>query len=196
MALGGIMGHLRHTCILASTAFALLLAAAPSAVAQIAGGSATFDERYPEEPGALPPSPSPAKAPEVKTPQSKLPETKSLPETRTLPETLPDTKSLTQTKTLPPARTPEIGEERAVPRQMAQNVAQTRGASSKRPRARVVVEPRSFLDAGTEVLPGQRKFLDYAFPPTHTPMDVVQNTGGRVGWHNSPLPGPFFPSQY
>jgi hypothetical protein len=184
MAKGGIMRDLRHTCILASTAFALLLTAAPSAVAQIAGGSdrlsATFDERYPEEPGAQPPSPSRAKAPEVKTPQSNLPETKSL----------------TQTKTLPPARAPEVSEEPAVPRHMAQNVAQARAASSKRPRARVVVEPRSFLDAGTEVLPGQRKFLDYAFPPTHTPMDVVQNTGGRVGWHNSPLPGPFFPSQY
>jgi hypothetical protein len=75
-----------------------------------------------------------------------------------------------------------------------QNVATaTRGAGASRARTRVVVERRSFLDAGTEVLPGQRKFLDYAFPPTHTPMDVVQNTGGRVGWHNSPLPGPFFP---
>jgi len=65
--------------------------------------------------------------------------------------------------------------------------------STKRPGAQVVVVPRSFLDAGTEVLPGERKFLDYALPPTHAPMDVVQNTGGRVGWHNSPLPGPFFP---
>jgi hypothetical protein len=64
----------------------------------------------------------------------------------------------------------------------------------KRPRSRVVVVPRSFLDAGTEVMPGERKFLDYAFSPTHTPLDVVTNTGGRVGWHNSPLPGPFFPS--
>ena len=33
-----------------------------------------------------------------------------------------------------------------------------------RPRARITVEPRSFLDAGTEVLPGERKFTDYAFP--------------------------------
>ena len=48
-------------------------------------------------------------------------------------------------------------------------------------------------NAGTEVLPGQRKFLDYAFPPTHVALGVVTNTGGRVGWHNSPLPGPFFP---
>ena len=69
----------------------------------------------------------------------------------------------------------------------------TRVVSKKRPRTRVVVESRSFLDAGTSVAPGERKFLDYALPPTHTPMDVVQNTGGRVGWHNSPLPGPFFP---
>ena len=68
-----------------------------------------------------------------------------------------------------------------------------RVSQPNRPRSRIVVAPRSFLDAGTEVLPGQRKFLDYALPPTHTPMDVVQNTGGRVGWHNSPLPGPFFP---
>jgi hypothetical protein len=68
-----------------------------------------------------------------------------------------------------------------------------RVAGANRARSRVVVVPRSFLDAGTEVRPGERKFLDYAFPPTHTPMDVVTNTGGRVGWHNSPLPGPFFP---
>jgi hypothetical protein len=61
------------------------------------------------------------------------------------------------------------------------------------PRSRVTVAPRSFLDAGTEVLPGDRKFLDYAFPPLHTPTDVATNTGGRVGWHRSPLPGPLFP---
>ena len=44
---------------------------------------------------------------------------------------------------------------------------------------------------GTEVLPGERKFTDYAYPPLHQPLDVVTNTGGRVGWHRSPLPGPF-----
>jgi hypothetical protein len=68
-----------------------------------------------------------------------------------------------------------------------------RVASAKRARSRVVVGPRSFLDSGTEVRPGERKFLDYAFPPTHVALGVVTNTGGRVGWHNSPLPGPFFP---
>lgn len=66
-------------------------------------------------------------------------------------------------------------------------------APVSRPRARVTVAPRSFLDAGTEVLPGDRKFTDYAFPPGpySTPLSVVTNTGGRVGWHRSPLPGPF-----
>ena len=33
------------------------------------------------------------------------------------------------------------------------------------PRTRVYVTTRSWLDAGTEVLPGDRKFMDYAFPP-------------------------------
>ena len=32
------------------------------------------------------------------------------------------------------------------------------------PNTRVYVTTRSWLDAGTEVLPGDRKFLDYAFP--------------------------------
>ena len=63
--------------------------------------------------------------------------------------------------------------------------------SRPRARSRIVVVPRSFLDAGTEVLPGERKFTDYAFPPTYQPLDVVTNVGGRVGWHRSPLPGPF-----
>ena len=33
------------------------------------------------------------------------------------------------------------------------------------PNTRVYVTTRSWLDAGTEVLPGDRKFQDYAFPP-------------------------------
>src|SRR5262245_52938855 len=32
-------------------------------------------------------------------------------------------------------------------------------------RTRVYVTTRSWLDAGTEVLPGDRKFTDYAYPP-------------------------------
>jgi hypothetical protein len=33
------------------------------------------------------------------------------------------------------------------------------------PHTRIYVSRRSWLDGGTEVLPGDRKFTDYAFPP-------------------------------
>jgi hypothetical protein len=65
--------------------------------------------------------------------------------------------------------------------------------SRPRARSRVVVTRRSYLDAGTEVKPGERHFMDYADPPGYQPYNVVTNIGGRVGWHRSPLPGPFFP---
>jgi hypothetical protein len=41
------------------------------------------------------------------------------------------------------------------------------------PRTRVYITKRSFLDGGTEVLPGDRKFSDYAFPPG--PSFATQN---------------------
>jgi|SRR5580692_1759941 hypothetical protein len=41
------------------------------------------------------------------------------------------------------------------------------------PNTRIFVTRRSWLDAGTEVLPGDRKFNDYAFPPG--PSFGVQN---------------------
>jgi hypothetical protein len=67
-----------------------------------------------------------------------------------------------------------------------------RVANAQRPRARVTVAPRSFLDAGTEVLPGERKFTDYAFPPNYwSSSGFVTNTGGKVGWDRSPFMQPF-----
>ncbi|HVV41273.1 MAG TPA: hypothetical protein VHC94_09440 [Nitrobacter sp.] len=36
------------------------------------------------------------------------------------------------------------------------------------PHTRVYISKRSWLDAGTEVLPGDRKFTDYANPPGQT----------------------------
>ena len=36
------------------------------------------------------------------------------------------------------------------------------------PRTRIYVTKRSWLDAGTEVLPGDRKFTDYAYPPSRS----------------------------
>jgi hypothetical protein len=84
----------------------------------------------------------------------------------------------------------------AIPPTQQNVTARTRAATTARLRTRVVVMRRSFLDAGTEVIPlEERKFLDYAFPPRYQqPYNVVTNIGGRVGWHNSPLPGPFFPT--
>ena len=42
-----------------------------------------------------------------------------------------------------------------------------------RTRTRIIVTPRSYLDGGTEVLPGQRKFTDYAIPPYWSPIDIL-----------------------
>jgi len=36
------------------------------------------------------------------------------------------------------------------------------------PHTRIYVTKRSWLDGGTEVLPGDRKFTDYAFPPGYS----------------------------
>ena len=35
-------------------------------------------------------------------------------------------------------------------------------------RTRIYVSKRSWLDGGTEVLPGERKYTDYALPPTQS----------------------------
>jgi hypothetical protein len=58
----------------------------------------------------------------------------------------------------------------------------------QRPRTRVIVQRRSFLDGGTEVLPGDRKYTDYVYPPGYSPTSVIDNTG--MG-HRHPLPGPY-----
>ncbi len=58
------------------------------------------------------------------------------------------------------------------------------------PRARITVQRRSFLDAGTYVLPGERKFTDYALPPTYYPGSVADNRAGMY-IEQSALPGPF-----
>lgn len=36
------------------------------------------------------------------------------------------------------------------------------------PHTRIYITNRTWLDAGTEVLPGDRKFTDYAFPPAYS----------------------------
>src|SRR5262249_57384198 len=82
-----------------------------------------------------------------------------------------------------------------VPQVEAQTYTAQRDRPVNRPRARITVEPRSFLDSGTEVLPGERKFTDYAFPAGSysMPLSEVQNTGGRTGRPPSPPPRPLPP---
>jgi hypothetical protein len=53
------------------------------------------------------------------------------------------------------------------------------------------VRPQSFLELGTNVVPGERKYNDYMFPPGYGPGQgggaVVTNFGnGRPGWDSWP----------
>ncbi len=50
----------------------------------------------------------------------------------------------------------------------------------QKPKTRIVVVKRSFLDAGTEVLPGQRKFSDYAFPPHYSATAPIDYTTANI----------------
>jgi hypothetical protein len=58
---------------------------------------------------------------------------------------------------------------------------------TSRARARITVR-RSFLDLGTETMPGDRKYMDYAMPPNYSPTASFDNTNA---YHRWPLPGPF-----
>ena len=58
-----------------------------------------------------------------------------------------------------------------------------------RVRTRITVRPRSYLDGGTEVNPGERKFMDYATPTTYmngSPYASWDPTGSK----RFPLPMP------
>jgi hypothetical protein len=57
------------------------------------------------------------------------------------------------------------------------------------PHTRVFITKRSWLDAGTEVLPGDRKFTDYAFPPElGYPSFARENNNRPID--RQPLPTP------
>ena len=59
-----------------------------------------------------------------------------------------------------------------------------------RVRTKITVRPRSYLDGGTEVLPGERKFMDYANNPTYS-WSAPQSAWDPTGIHRFPLPMPF-----
>lgn len=58
-----------------------------------------------------------------------------------------------------------------------------------RSRTRIIVQKRSYLDPGTETFPGENTGQGYAWSPTHTASDVLNNT--VFGGNQTSLPGPF-----
>jgi hypothetical protein len=56
-------------------------------------------------------------------------------------------------------------------------------------RTRIIIQKRSFLDPGTEVLPGDTNDRGYAFSQTHSGIGLFDNTA--FGSNQSALPGPF-----
>jgi hypothetical protein len=101
-------------------------------------------------------------------------------------------------QTQPDAQKRKIDKDgRPVYRQNGPNVSYQQG-----PHTRIYVTKRSWLDAGTEVLPGDRKFTDYAFPPEigypsfarennnrpidRQPLSAPQDLGGFP--HSFPIP--------
>src|SRR5581483_4510398 len=82
-----------------------------------------------------------------------------------------------------------------VARGYGQTVYVSRGEDG-RTRTRIIVQRRSYLDAGTEVLPGERKYSDYAFPVGHQSFSsytYLPGSSNPAGFQNPkwPLPGPF-----
>jgi hypothetical protein len=62
------------------------------------------------------------------------------------------------------------------------------------PHTRVFITKRSWLDAGTEVLPGERHYLDYALPPGQSQgYNNIVGPASPAGWQNPnwPLLGRF-----
>ncbi|MGE3868826.1 MAG: hypothetical protein AB7F51_04860 [Pseudorhodoplanes sp.] len=70
-----------------------------------------------------------------------------------------------------------------------EGVTELSSQSSKRTRTRVVVRQRSYLDAGTEVQPGERKFMDYALPPNYSVLESALGPGQNF-WRQ-PLNNPW-----
>jgi hypothetical protein len=60
-----------------------------------------------------------------------------------------------------------------------------------RPRSRVTVQrPRSYLDPGNEVLPGERSYQEYAIPYGYSAIGST-TLGATYGWDRRPLNAPY-----
>ena len=71
----------------------------------------------------------------------------------------------------------------------ARNAASPNYSYQQGPRTRIFVTRRSWLDLGTEVKPGERKYTDYAIPPNYTQTTIDQLTGRP--WTRQPLNDPW-----
>jgi hypothetical protein len=58
-----------------------------------------------------------------------------------------------------------------------------------RTRTKIIIQKRSYLDPGTEVLPGTEHDQDYALLPGQRASSVLDNTA--FGSNQTALPGPF-----
>jgi hypothetical protein len=61
----------------------------------------------------------------------------------------------------------------------------------QRPRSRIIVTPRSYLDAGTEVLPGERKYNDYVWQPGYSPTQNIDVFSPSGSFRRMPLSDPW-----
>jgi hypothetical protein len=82
------------------------------------------------------------------------------------------------------AQEPTIRTKRLVSNPASPNYSYQQG-----PRTRIFVTKRHWLDAGTEVRPGERKYTDYAIPPNYTHTMIDQVTGRP--WMRQPLVDPW-----
>ena len=91
--------------------------------------------------------------------------------------------------TLPADAAPKNSKSTVSQRDVTVSGQSRRRVRQTRARTRITVRRRSFLDPGTDVLPGERKYNDYAIPPnSYSAMSIFDNT---AFYHRSPLPGPF-----
>lgn len=88
------------------------------------------------------------------------------------------------------ATTPADAQQRRVYRGGDQTERITIIDENGRARTRITVRPRSYLDGGTEVVPGERKFMDYAQAPTYGWL-APTSSWDPLGTHRFPLPMPF-----
>ena len=58
-----------------------------------------------------------------------------------------------------------------------------------RTRTKIIIQKRSYLSAGTEVMPGDRNDRDYAILPNHSASSVLDNT--TFGGNRTALPDAF-----